>query len=164
MKYIALLLVVIGFASCAPVQKVETANTLNIYGPGVIQAPVVVDLEVRETKATGIAVGASTSLSLVKNLALVDAIKTSGADVLVEPTYEIEKTGGKVKAIVTGYPANYKNFRNATTADSSLIAAGYMHRVNTSVVDYTEKKRGGGFWAFAVILGAVIVAGIAGAF
>ncbi|MBK9515309.1 MAG: hypothetical protein IPO05_17195 [Flavobacteriales bacterium] len=71
--------------SCATTRKVETAKTLEIYGPGVIQAPVIADLDVKEEKVSGTAVGSSASLSTVKNLALVDAIKKARADVLVSP-------------------------------------------------------------------------------
>lgn len=153
MKAFWLLPVLVLLGSCSTTRKVETAKTLEIYGPGVIQAPVIADLDVKEQKVSGTAVGSSNSLSTVKNLALVDAIKKAQADVLISPSFEIETKGNKTTATVTGFPATYRNFRSATTADSLLVKNGYMHRVNTSVVDDAPaRKKGGGAWAVAVVL------------
>ncbi|MBL7985507.1 MAG: hypothetical protein JNM91_10935 [Flavobacteriales bacterium] len=150
--------------SCATTRKVETAKTLEIYGPGVIHSPVIADLDVKEEKVTGTAVGSSASLSTVKNLALVDAIKKANADVLVSPSFELETKGRSTTATVTGFPANYRNFRSATPADSLLVKAGYMHRVNTAVVDDSPARKGkGGGVAIAVVLVlAALVIGLTG--
>lgn len=150
--------------SCATTRKVETAKTLEIYGPGVIQSPVIADLDVKEQKVSGTAAGSSTSLATVKNLALVDAIKKAHADVLVSPSFEIETKGSSTTATVTGFPATYRNFRNATPADSLLVKAGYMHRVNTAVVDDSpaRKKKGAGAAVAVLLVLAALVIGLTG--
>lgn len=146
--------------SCAAVNKVETAKTLGIYGPGVLQNPVVADLDVRETKVSGSATGSSTAPNVVKNMALADAIKKANADVLVEPTFELSTKGGKTTATVQGFPATYRNFRNATPADSLLIQSGHMHYARTAVVDDAPAKRGGGGVAVVVTLVLLAIAGV----
>ena len=152
-------------ASCTVMNKVESAKTLEIYGPGVIQNPVVADLEVRETKVTGTATGFNSALVTVKNMALADAIRKSSADVLVEPSFELETKGSKITATVSGFPANYKNFRNATPADSLMVRAGYMQRANVAVVsDAPAKRKGaGGAVVGILVLVGLVIAGVAGA-
>lgn len=154
MKSSWFILALVCLSACTTVRKVETAKTLEIYGPGVIQAPVIADLDVQETKVSGTAVGSNNALATVKNLALVDAIKKAGADVLVAPSFEIETKGSKTTATVTGFPATYKNFRAATPADTTLVKAGYMQRVNTAVVDDAPARKKGGA---AVVVGLVLV-------
>ena len=159
MKLTLLHLLLLGslLASCTTTRKVETAKTLDIYGPGVIQNPVIADLDVKETKVTGSAVGRSKETEAVKNMALADAIKKANVDVLVEPSFVIENVGSKSTVTVTGFPATYSNFRKATPADSLMVEASYMHRANVAEVkDVTIKKKGKG----GIIAAAVLVAGL----
>ena len=59
-----------------------------------------------------------------KSNADAKALRESGADVLIEPTYEVEKRGlfrgGSVT--VTGHPGKFVNFRNMSEKDAELIA------------------------------------------
>jgi len=144
-------------SSCATVSKVETAKTLEIYGPGVIQNPVIADLDVQDKKVRGTATGPRSSAEWVRNMALVNAIKAANADVLVAPVYEMETVRRQTTVTVTGFPATYKDFRSATVADSSLIQTGYLHRANTAVADDASPRKSSAGWIVAV---AVTVIGV----
>ena len=146
-------------SSCTTLKKAETAKTLEIYGPGVIQNPVIADLDVQQQKVRGTASGRTSATASLKNMALVNAIKTAKADVLVAPVYELETTGGRTTVTVSGFPATYTSFRSATAADSSLINAGYMHRANTAVANDVKARKGGAGWivAAALTVAAVLV-------
>jgi len=135
MKTPALLGAVLILSSCAAVSKVDTAKSMEIHGPGVIQNPVIADLDVQQQKVRGTATGRRSAAASVKQMARVNAIKTANADVLIAPVYEIETKGNKTTVTVTGFAATYKNFRNATVADSALVEAVYMQQPDTVVVD-----------------------------
>jgi hypothetical protein len=139
-------------SACTTVKKVETAKTLEIYGPGVIQNPVITDLDVRKQKVRGTASGRTSATESLKNMALANAIRTANADLLVAPVYELETSGRRTTVTVSGFPATYTNFRSATASDSSLIDAGYMHRANTAVANDVKARKGGAGWIVATVL------------
>jgi len=124
----------VGLYACQTI-KTSTAKTIEIQNNGIIQKPTIADLEVKQTKVSGsgISTGAET-LDNVKTRAVSDAIKQANCDLLVEPMYEIEKTGNSFKVTVTGYPASYKNFRPITEEDLKLIHEGSSKKVKTSEV------------------------------
>jgi hypothetical protein len=69
--------------SCAVTSKTETARSIGIYGPGVLQNPVMADLDVNEVKVIGNATGRKSHLAEVKNLAITRMpLKKRSADVL----------------------------------------------------------------------------------
>ncbi len=107
------------FTSCTTI-KTTTNKVMDIYGAGVVQTPVIVDLEVKDTKVVGTASGVEGE-EIVKQKAIEDAVNKSNADVLVEPRFKIENAGGRVTATVTAYPANYKNFRTVKPEEVPLF-------------------------------------------
>lgn len=158
MKIHALLGAALLLSSCATVSKVDTAKSMEIHGPGVIQYPVIADLDVQEQKVRGVATGRRSATTTVKQLARVNAIKMANADVLVAPVYEIETKGNRTTVTVTGFAASYKNFRSATAADSSLVETVYMNQPNTVVVDEPATRKASAGWLSAI--GGILVAGI----
>lgn len=157
MKIYALLGAALLLSSCATVKKLDTAKSMEIHGPGVIQYPVIADLEVQEQKVRGVATGRRSELTSVQQLARVNAMKMANADVLVAPVYEIETKRNRTTVTVTGFAANYKNFRSATVADSSLVENVYMHQPNTLKVDEPQTRKTNAAWLSA--LGGILVAG-----
>ena len=153
--YLLPAIAVLLFTSCATTKE-TTVKTMEIYGPGVIQNPVIADLDVREQKVQGTATGRKSATNAVKKLALANALETSHADVLVAPVYELVSKGGRTTATVTGFPATYSNFRHATPADSSLVTAGYMQHANTAMADDAPVKRKG----VGAIIGGILVASV----
>jgi len=136
-------------ASCT-VTKSATSKTLDIYGPGVIQNPVLVDLDVKETKVTGTASGRSSELDAVKQAAIVNALEKSNADILVEPNFSSETTSGKVKVTVKGFPATYTNFRPLDEKYIKLLETGIIQKPEVHEVKQVKKNNRG-----AIILGTI---------
>ncbi|MBC6491528.1 hypothetical protein BC349_10815 [Flavihumibacter stibioxidans] len=146
--------------SCSSLQKTSTAKTLDIVGAGVLHFPVVADLDVRETKVSGTKAGTiSTSLDLMKMEAIAAALKSGNADVLIEPAYQIDTEGSRVTVTVTGWPANYKNFRKMTAADTTLIRPTIMQKpVIVDPVPVKKKRKGAAILA-GIGAGALIATG-----
>ena len=112
---------IISLSSCSVVKTTSTTvKTIDING-AVTHFPVVVDLNVKETKVTGEASGMSTSIESIKQSAVANAISTANADVLVEPIYKMRSSNGRTTVSVTGYPATYKNFRKIQKEDIELL-------------------------------------------
>lgn len=129
-------------SSCSSITKIITVKQLDIYGSGVIQKPVVVDLEVRETKVYGFSsMSSSTPVEIVKKNAVADALKNAKADVLVEPKFEIEKKSTTITASVSGFPAIYKNFRPISQDDVKLLEVGVIQKAEVYEPSATKKKR-----------------------
>jgi len=131
------------FSSCE-VQKTATVKTMDITNTGVIQKPVIVDLEIQQTKIKGTASGRvgknDVGLEAIKNEAVKNALNASGnADVLIEPNFTITKDFSGTTVEVTGYPAKYKNFRNIEEKDATwLEATNEIHKAK--IYDTTQKS------------------------
>lgn len=107
--------------SCA-ILTTRTTKVMKVAHQEIIQNPVVVDLEVKETKVSGIAEGkANLGLEAIKQEALVKALEQTNADILVEPVYKTQRKFRKITVNVTGYPASYKNFRPMKESDLSIL-------------------------------------------
>jgi hypothetical protein len=146
----------LGLTSCTTL-RTNTAKRMDIYGSGVIQHPVVAELFVRQSKITGTANNATT-VEEAKNNAVVDALRNSSADVLIEPTFEVVRSRGVISATVTGFPATYTNFRPATYEDIPLLDMGVLQYANVYEPTQVEKKNS----RFGMVLG--IVSATIGAF
>jgi hypothetical protein len=117
---------------CVPVQKSATTKTTDIYGAGVLHMPVVVDLDVSQTKSTGSANAVNaTFLEAAKQEAIAQILQNSKADVLVEPSYQTVSHGAAITVVVTGYPAFYKDFRKAKAEDIPLLQVGQLKKAET---------------------------------
>lgn len=112
--------------SCSPTQKAKTLDYdyLFINKQGIIQRPLVADLEV----------GAKKSYSnTFKNVTVTDArqqaieafIQQHNADLIVQPLFSVQAADQQTKSTVSitlsGYPANYKNFRPYEPKDKDLL-------------------------------------------
>ena len=117
-------LAVVALSSCSTV--ISNSPSCTVETDALIYNLSVADLEVQPQKVT-----ATTSwswnpfkkVSSYEATAVAEALKESGADVLVDPIYEVKKgglfRGGSVT--VTGNPGHYKNFRPMTVADALII-------------------------------------------
>lgn len=141
MKKNILLIIIVAttfLTSCA-VYKSKTSKTIDIYGAGVINKPVLVDLDVKEKKATGIANAKKRlPLEIIKQNAIANALKNENADVLVEPIFETEIYRRNITVTVTGWPATYKNFRSIQAEDVPLIQVGVSQK--TEVYESLKKQ------------------------
>ena len=98
---------------------------LMITKQGVIQRPVLVDLEVDKVKQTITRTFRNTTLDVAKQNIVKEFIKTAVCDVVVQPSWDTEAEAGMGKTTVeitlTGFPAKYKNFRNYEAKDADLL-------------------------------------------
>lgn len=120
--------VAVALSACSNrVYKSYTARVAEI--PSKLESMVnVSDLEVSEVKVSGVCIGKDgkyLSKKVKEQNAVAEALKKSGADILVEPqfTYTYDKKGRLTAVEVSGYPARYRNFRSVTKEDAEVINA-----------------------------------------
>lgn len=102
--------------------KTGTSKTLDIIGPGVIQMPLVADLNVRPAKVSHTKVFKSGTSTVNANSDVIrELLQRENADVLIEPTFETTSVVGKTEITVYGYPATYVNFRPIQESDIKLV-------------------------------------------
>lgn len=138
MLFVLALLSVLFLAGCASNKSTRyfDIKTLDVSVGKIGQMPLVADLDVSSTRVT-----AEDSVTFVikeskvegviqqvKSRAVKKILDAESADVLVEPKYEtvVTRPGAlktTIKVIVTGFPATYKNIRNASKDDADLINA-----------------------------------------
>lgn len=137
-----------------------TSKTLDIYGSGVVQQPVVAELEVKIERVTAATQArANSSIETLKSEAVNQAMKKTGADILVEPKFESETIGGRRTVTVTGYPAFYTNFRPMQPGDEFLLNSGVLHKANVYEPPVVKENLKGK----AVVWTVVLLGGLAGA-
>jgi hypothetical protein len=142
-KILGLLVLSVLVVSCAAPRRSITARTASIHGTGVMQNPVLVDLDVSAEKVTGTASGRRSEVNAVKIAAVSDAVTKANADVLVEPVYTTSLERGQLTVTVSGYPAVYTNFRPATERDVPLLEAGSVHKANVAKEAVGPEKKNG---------------------
>ena len=126
---IILIIYFVIFTSCSTLTL--TPKTQNINSSGILQLPVVAELQVKNEKITGESSQTSnTSLSIIKSNAVNNALSKSPGDVLIEPNYIIKTERGMTHVTVTGYPGIYKNFHTITEDDIPLIKSGDLHQLD----------------------------------
>jgi hypothetical protein len=145
MKTLMLIFSIASIASCSSMKSTtNTAKTLSIYGSGVIQKPVIVELDVKQAKVNATVNGKlGSSIEVLKSEAVSQAVKNAAADVLVEPSYTIVSQRGVSTVTVTGFPATYKNFRDIRMEDVPLIKAGILQtaRVAEPTTIFSKLKK-----------------------
>lgn len=100
----------------------------------VMVAPLIADLEIISSKIFHTEVEAFKNYEVTpaivqfipdfKKVALSRAARKYDADVIVGATVDvITNPSGRIEITISGYPARYTNFRNATAQDVSLVGA-----------------------------------------
>jgi len=115
-------------------QRSATARTRTITEGSITEtSSLVTDLVVEERKVSGSFSGRNVTEENAKQLAVADALKKADAEVLIEPTYEVEiRDNVDITAKVEGFPGRYKNFRHPTYSDSLMIGL-ITHYSDTTV-------------------------------
>jgi len=131
-KIILLLIVIIGLVNCAPIPQQRLRFgvqdlAIDVTHTGIIQRPMLVDLNVVNTAVSGRASETipadtpHTTISAIRShlerLAVKNAVETANADLLVRPIYTVTHQGNTLTVEVKGYPARYTNFRPITRDD-----------------------------------------------
>ena len=111
-------------SSCSITHR--TATTVNV-GSKITQYPLVADLEVMEKAEATISWNCFTldrprTVREAKGNVISQILSVKDADILLEPqTVVTTKMFGRTTVTVKGYPAKFKNFRNATDKDIEAI-------------------------------------------
>ena len=152
-------------AACTTTQKTTTSKSMEVYGAGVIQHPIIAELQVSQRKVSGFASSnRGGTMANIRNSAVADALEGTRADILVEPVFETTREGNRLTATVTGYPATYVNFRSITHDDIPLLEAGVLQRAETVETTETAEVREGRSnraLVFILVLGGLFGLGIA---
>jgi len=146
-------------SSCTTLrQEGSTVRTTDIYGPGVLQHPVIADMDVDINKVEGMARSSQMTINQLKALAIKNALEQSAADILVEPSFEIEQRASDKVVKVSGFPATYTGFRPLEHADIPLIEAGQLQTAYTAEATDRERESSGSPMVLALIgVGAAVL-------
>ena len=90
------------------------------------EAPDTKDPKVLDRYKADVRLGIMDAIEELKAQALFEFSESEGADLIVAPSYSVvtDRSEGRVIYVtvkVKGYPARYNNFRNLTTADTTLV-------------------------------------------
>jgi len=117
-KFAMLMIAGIMLTSCKVVTKTYTSRSIPITREAIPYNPVIADIKVDlSSKISGTVTVKNVSQDNAKQLAIYNAMETSGADVVIDPIFKIETKGIKTTATVYGYFGAYENVHKATEAE-----------------------------------------------
>lgn len=152
MKTLFLLILFLEIVACQTTSyqvssKSSTIRSTEINNSGIIQNPVLVDLDIKESKVFGISTGIQ-SIETHRKMAVSDALKKSGSDIIIQPSFEIRTVDDSVFVTVQGFPGYYKNFRPLKKEDLPILEAGsnaasviYKSSVQVVSIDTIEPEK-----------------------
>jgi len=131
-------LVAITFTSCSVPRQFSDYSyseykTATIPNPVIYSVPQIAELSISETRITyterlniRVTDYQNSQIDVIaqgeKEVVIGNAVKQNNCDVLVQPIVDIQSDkDGFLVVTVTGYPANYKNFRNYTPDDEWIL-------------------------------------------
>lgn len=132
--FIFCLLSTLLLSSCQISHKSASIGVEDIKKSGFVMAkPLVSEIDVENVKVEGRAVISNKLYQAssggvngaAMNLAVIDAVKKAGCDIIVQPVYELENSGTYTTATVRGFAGRYKNFREITVADTAAFHTRY---------------------------------------
>ena len=97
--------------------KSATGNTRFVNQSSIVQMPLLVDLDIDDRIISGNYSGKDVTEEFAKSMAVANALKLAGGDVMVEPQYLISIENNSISVEVRGHAARYKNFRKPTSPD-----------------------------------------------
>jgi len=163
-KAIILLNLLTFLSSCTTSYNVrtKTAKIKYISSSSIYHRPIIADLDIKETKVTGIAIShGGQSVETVSSSAVANALRDAKADVLIDPIFDYEITNKKTTVTVSGYPGTYKNFRALEQKDVPLINlldgesnSNIVQPPKTPTVENNKPKQ-----TFSRILNTVLIVG-----
>ena len=162
-KLLLVIAIAIGSVTIASAQKVDRIETTVDYmessarymepSQSIMTSPMIADLEVvggsisyTETEAFKNYEVTEELIQLVpgfKRIALSREARAHKADVIIGAMVEvITNENGRLEITITGYPARYTNFRNATSEDMDLVKKGQTVVLDNSsdVLDTPEQQ------------------------
>lgn len=144
----------IALTSCVPTQTLisyseSSARLLEGKSTYVI-TPIIADLDVSKKKISyeekeafsGLIVTrtAVNNIDVYKRIALGNAAKQYDADIIVGAEVDVKTVNQRLVITVSGYPAKYVNFRNATEKDIELVNNANSIQNNNSTIASAPQK------------------------
>ena len=162
-KLLLVIAIAIGSVTIASAQKIDRIETSVDYmessarymepSQNIMTTPMIADLEVigasisyTETEAFKNYEVTEDMIKLVpgfKSIALSRAARAHKADVIIGAMIDvITNEDNRIEITITGYPARYTNFRNATSEDMDLVKKGQTVIIDNSskVLDVPEQQ------------------------
>lgn len=115
----------------------ESSSTFLEPSPSIITTPLVADIKILGDKISYVEPDALKIFPLtnfqqlpqLRSIVVARATRAYNADLLVGVSFDMQTTdNGELKVTVTGYPAKYNNFRNATYEE---VRAVYLAKLAT---------------------------------
>lgn len=154
---------VIGFATAASAQKVERVEVTVDYmessarylepSQSIMTTPMIADLKVTGSQISYTETEAFKDLEVTeslinmiptfKKIALCHAARAYNADMIIGALVDVvTNKNHRLEITITGYPACYVNFRNATSEDLDLVKKGLTTVLgsNEGVLDNPEER------------------------
>lgn len=162
-KLLLVIAIAIGSVTIASAQKVDRIETTVDYmessarymepSQSIMTSPMIADLEVIGGSISYTEIEAFKNYEVTeeliqlvpgfKRIALSRAARAHKADVIIGAMVEvITNKNGRLEITITGYPARYTNFRNATSEDMDLVKKGQTVVLDNSsdVLDTPEQQ------------------------
>jgi hypothetical protein len=120
-----LMIIAMAVSSCSTLNKSKSVDYDYMYinKQGIIQRPLVTDLEVAKEKKTLTRTYNNVTVGQAKENIMGEFIKDFSCDLVVQPYFSTTSEGTAVKTTVNvtvnGYPASYKNIRMYEPKDSA---------------------------------------------
>jgi hypothetical protein len=170
----ALVAFVVTLSSCSTVNKSKTFtyDYMYITKQGIIQRPLITDLEVAKEKQRITKTYTNVTVQEAKENAMGDFIQQFNCDLIVQPYYvtetEASTTRSTVTVNMTGYPANYKNIRMFELKDTaSFKIRTYVNNDENAPLmsqpPMVEKKKSSAGKVLGTVLGIGLLLALLGA-
>ena len=137
-KLLTFSVAIIMFSSCSITQKTTSSDFdfIKITKQGIIQKPLVADLDVSKEKKSLTRTYASASVEWSKNQIMGEYLQEYKCDLIVHPIFSSNTTTRNERTsqtiTVNGYPAMYKNIRNFELKDTSNFIPKSVTLLNTN--------------------------------
>jgi hypothetical protein len=164
---LTLMIIASVFSSCAALNKTKSVDYDYMYisKQGIIQRPLVTDLEVAKEKQKLTRTYRDVSVAQAKENIMGEFIQQFSCDLIVQPYFITSSDGTalvktNVEVTVNGYPASYKNIRMYEPKDSANFKLrayinNYENKPITNEVEVAPKKKKNIGWI--AVLGAAVV-------
>lgn len=156
----------LGLVSCVVAEPIQTGRTTNttyeyeyviedasarILEPEatMLLTPLIADLEVSKQRVVYVEKDAFAdkvitremlgNLDTMKAIALANAAQKFNADIMIGCTINVKTVNKRLEITVQGYPATYKNFRNATIKDIELVESAQIYDSSVSPIETSNK-------------------------
>ena len=106
--------------SCSPKFTVREYKNLDVSKSTIATLPKIADLKIEDKKVTATVTSKinKETLDILKSNVMLLALNQSGADLLIEPIYEVSQEKRTIKVTVSGFPAKIIGFRDVQASDT----------------------------------------------